>query len=339
VNTAGNATGRVIVACALLALGAAPGRAAAAPEAAAPDADADVDMAEARQRFRRATELFEERDYPAALAEFRRAHALAPSFRIRYNVGQVCFLLHDYACALDSFQRYLAEGAGQIPVRRRAEVLRDVAQLEGRVARLLIVTDRPGAEITVDDVVVGTTPLAGPVLVAAGRPRVGARLSAHRPVTRTIEVAGQQTAIVELQLVSEGALPGDAGPVAARAGAGGLSLAARPAPAGRPAGRVTLVSWLVTGALAAAAGTTGVLAVRASSQLERRRGQFGLEGPDELRDRARQTRQLALATDILTGATVVAAGVSLYLTLSRPRRGEGLALRIAPRAVALGGAF
>ena len=305
-------------------------------------------LAEARERFQRATDLFEENNYPAALAEFRRAYALAPNFRILYNVGQICFLLQDYPCALDSFQRYLAEGTGQITAQRQADVQRDVGLLEGRVARLRIVADRPGAEVAVNDVVVGKTPLAEPVLVAAGRPRVSARLSGHLPVSKMIEVAGQQTATVELALIPEGVTLGAAGAgIAAGAGAGGaaaaaptVSLSDRPdrAPAGgslRP-----VLGWVVTGALAVAAGTTGFLALRSSSRLEQRRGEFGLNGPAELRDRSRETRRLALASDILAGATVAAAGVSLYFSLSGPSRAEPLAaLRIGPGAVVLGGAF
>ena len=59
--------------------------------------------------------MFEESNFTGALAEFRRAHAIAPSYRLLYNIGQVCYLLRDYPCALDSFSRYLSQGGAEIP--------------------------------------------------------------------------------------------------------------------------------------------------------------------------------------------------------------------------------
>ena len=82
----------------------------AAPDGAGSPSSAQMD--EAAVRFQRATEMFEENNLSGALAEFRRAQALAPNFRLLYNIGQVCYLLRDYPCALDSFSRYLTEGGG-----------------------------------------------------------------------------------------------------------------------------------------------------------------------------------------------------------------------------------
>jgi len=58
---------------------------------------------EATQRFKRGLELYEEQDFPNALIEFRRAYELQPSYKILYNLGQVCFQLTEYACALRNF--------------------------------------------------------------------------------------------------------------------------------------------------------------------------------------------------------------------------------------------
>lgn len=45
-----------------------------------------------------------------------------PSYRILYNIGQVQQQLSQFAKALASLERYLAEGEGKIPDDRRAIV-------------------------------------------------------------------------------------------------------------------------------------------------------------------------------------------------------------------------
>jgi hypothetical protein len=167
----------------------------------------NVEVTEAQRRFARATELYEENNLPQALAEFRKAYSLAPNYRVLYNIGQICYLMQDNPCAYSAFSSYLEQGQSEIPDRRRQEVQRDLARLQVRVAKLRISADRPGAEVTVDDVVVGVTPLTEPVLVAAGRPRVRVTLEGYAPATRMVEVAGMETVRVDLHLVPTGSGP------------------------------------------------------------------------------------------------------------------------------------
>jgi hypothetical protein len=161
-----------------------------------------ADLVEAHRRFQRGTELYEENNLAGALAEFRRAHALAPNYKVLYNIGQLCMLMQDNPCAYTSLSRYLDQGGTDVPAKRRDEVQRDLARLQSRVAKLRIFADKPGAEVTVDDVAVGTTPLSEPVLVGAGRPRIRVELGGYPPVTRVVEVAGMETASVRIRLAA-----------------------------------------------------------------------------------------------------------------------------------------
>ena len=112
-------------------------------------------------------------------------------------------------------------------------------------------------------------------------------------------------------------------------------------------GRRTLriVSWSVTGGLLAGAVTTGLLAMQSSNELESM-CKHELVTRDELRQQEAQTSRLAIASDVLTGLTVVAAAASLWITLkreSRPgssarharTRGARVDLGLAPRALLL----
>src|SRR5690349_17758223 len=86
-----------------------------APATAAPPVD------EARSRFQKGVQLFHEGGYEAALAEFRKAYQLAPSYRLLYNIAQVHYELHDYVSALKSFRQYVVEGGTEIPADRREQ--------------------------------------------------------------------------------------------------------------------------------------------------------------------------------------------------------------------------
>src|SRR5262245_55283292 len=94
-----------IVALGLIAALAAPGgRALAAPSP----------TDEARERFGRGVQLFHEGSLEAALAEFQKAHQLAPNYRLHYNIAQVQYELHNFVEALRSFWKYLAQGGSEI---------------------------------------------------------------------------------------------------------------------------------------------------------------------------------------------------------------------------------
>jgi hypothetical protein len=277
---------------------------------------------EAASRFRKGIELYNEGDNQAALAEFKRAYALAPNFAVLYNIGQVQFQIQDYPGALSAFERYLSEGGNRVPAARRAEVERDVAKLKSRVAYLDISASVDGAEISIDDVAVGKAPLAKPVMVSAGRHRVTASRDGRVAATRIVEIASGDTVDVKLELPENGSstaptpvpAPGPGpDPATSTVLPGGDTTTPQPAaPDDKPG--IPWIGWGITGALAAGATVCGILALSASSDLEEERGRQQTDA-DTLPDAGTKTTGLALATDILAGGALIAAGVSLYFTV------------------------
>jgi len=292
----------------------APGLAAAeAPSKAAP-----TKREEAIGRFRRGLELYEEQDYEAALSEFRRAYDLSPNYKVLYNVGQVCFQLQDYACALRAFESYLDEGGAEVPDVRRAEVGREVDRLKLRVARLEIVTNVPGADVTVDDVSVGKTPLPGPLTVSAGKRRVVAAKEGRQSVVRTVNVPGAETVRLELTLAPQ---------------QGDVRYVERPS-------RWTRWSWIgvaAAGTLAAGATVTGALALDADTKLDTQRF-VGAPTP-EVASQQSTVRTYAVATDVLVGAAIVTLATTLVLTFMRDPATPKLDAMLSPGGASLGGRF
>jgi hypothetical protein len=273
----------------------------------------DAAKQEAARRFEHAIKLYEDADYTVALAEFERVYELMPDYRVLYNIGQVNIQLGRYARAFRTLKEYTARGGPEIPSDRRAAVQADLAQLSGRVARISVAVDQPGAEVSIDGTLVGKAPLVEPLVVDVGERTLRVSLAGYTPQTRSITLAGGDSRDSSFVLEQEAAAP-VATPTPAPAATPAWS--PRPAPPPSPArASRTWIGWSSTGALAAGAVVAGVLGASAASDLDKLRGTSGPTRAqlDQAHDRA-QTR--LLVADLLAASAVVCGGVTLYFQLS-----------------------
>jgi hypothetical protein len=286
---------------------------------------------EAKGHYRRARELYDENNFRGALVEMQRAYDLSGSAALLFDLGQIQYQLQEYPGALNAFTKYLASNKGDISPARIDEVQKDIERLKGRIGSLRISSSRPGAQILVDDVVVGTAPLSEPVLVGAGRHKITATADGQTTPPRLVDIAGAESIDVSLALADSGGAPSvkpsngvAAGPVETRG-----------------AGAVVWAPWIITGGLAAATAVTGAIALSKSHELTVDLTTAGISRP-QLDDARSGTKTMALVTDVLLGTTLVAAGTSLVLTLlnrpAPPKTGE-LSLRFGPGSVGLQGNF
>jgi tetratricopeptide (TPR) repeat protein len=261
---------------------------------------------EARRRFARGIELAEDGNFDAALVEMRRAYELAPSYRLLYNIGRVHQQLKDYARALDAYEEYLAKGGSEIPADRAADTNQRIGRLTERVGFLQIHSTEPDTEVSIDDRVIGKTPLEKPIRVNTGQRRVSALVPGRPRETRVVELAAGETKPVEFNLkLVETVLP-------------------PPPPPPKPINVVPYVSWGVTAALAGAATAAGIVALNKASAYDALEGQFGVD-PQKLLDARNSAHSVGIATDILVGTAILAAGVSVYFTLRPPPWGRSRA--------------
>lgn len=285
--------------------------ASASPEAAtssAPPAPAPEVLLEAKQRFDRGYELYEEGEHSLALIEFNRAYELVPNYRVLYNIGQVCIQLGQYANAKKALTQYRDEGGDELSTDRRAAVAKDLEMLERRTAHLMITSNVSGAEVLVDDVVVGRTPLDAALLVDAGVHRVTLRYPGYQPRTSRVILAGgdEQTASLQLEKLPEGK----------------QTIVVRERPAESDKFQTLMIAgWATTGALTAGAIVAGLMGAGEANELEKLRKSDPREVPDlasRMDDTKSNASSLLLAADIFAGAAVVVGGLSLWLTLSPP---------------------
>lgn len=276
----------------------------------------DADSAKAAARFQLAVDLYHEGSFEGALAEFKKAYQISPSYRVLYNIAQTQYALHDFVGAYKSVIQYQSEGKDEIPADRQVQVAEMTAKLRERIAHLEITANVAGAEVRVDDVSVGTSPLLGSVPVNAGTRKISAVKAGLPVAVRTVTLAGKESVKVELHLDQALAIPAPiSGKAAAGVGFPSAALSAK-APAPGRSSRVPLaVSVSTTAALAAATGVVGYLALGAQRDL---RGQMSTypNTKDQIEDGRTRSKHYAYAADSLGAATIISAAVSLYFLLS-----------------------
>ncbi|MDB4987445.1 MAG: hypothetical protein JWN04_2623 [Myxococcaceae bacterium] len=301
-----------------------------------PSQPSEAQKNEASAHFTRGVALYQEQAFRAALVEFERAHEIAPDHRLLYNVGQAKLRLQDYLGAVQSYEAYLTEGGASVPPERRVQVEAALAELRERVGRLAISCNRDGAELFIDDVSAGTTPLSGTIPVNVGRHRVLARTPDGTNESRMVDVAGGDIAEVSLVLAE----PRSELPTASAVQPQDGSMSSKKVAA--------IVSWSGGAAVLAAGAVTGALALHAQSDLDSML-KSAVSSPKAVSDKRDSLDMLALTTDVLigVGAAALVAGTVLWLVdakadkkdQARRARGNKLQVQFGPTAFGLRGSF
>jgi len=180
----------------LVALGGRPSLLRAQAPPSSPQTATPEQQAEARTRFDRGVALFGNRDYGAALAEFRAAYALSHRTSVLYNIGATERALHRYPEAARAIEQYLREA--DLPAAQRASLETGLAELRGYIGHVRIAGVPRGAEIRIDGDPVATGPADAPVAVSAGRHEVEIRIDGRVRAHEVFMVAGGQTADVSV---------------------------------------------------------------------------------------------------------------------------------------------
>lgn len=304
----------------------------AGPAVAAPGDDA-AHRKEAQVLFGEGVKQAEKGDTKAALASFRAAYEKYPSFRVLYNIGQLCERMGDPACAVKSYEQYLRDGGADVPAKRRTEVDATIKKLVAQLAMVTVKVSAPGAEVAIDDVPQGRSPIAEPVPMNAGPHKVTATLGDKSAKKEVVANAGEPQT-VELELPKDEPAPIVVAPPPVPKDP------PRQEPVKRDAGRTEpskfpVVPWVVTGGLAVVTIVTGVITASKYSTYQDKKDAFPVTR-SELDDAQGSARTMFVVTSIFGAATVVSAGIATYLTLS-PKRASSPRVGLAPGGIVFGG--
>ena len=194
--------------------------------AAAGDPAADVDAI-----IKKAVELRQQGKEQEALAELRRAAAIANPPRLSAQTGFAEQALGLWAAAEKHLKEALDQGADPWIAKHRARIEQSLAFVRDHLATLDVWGSPEGAEILVNGEPMGTLPLASPLRVAAGTTQLSVRAKGFTPALRTLELAaGSNERERVVLLAQELPPPGEASPATTTPGPA-ESLLSQPAPA------------------------------------------------------------------------------------------------------------
>jgi tetratricopeptide (TPR) repeat protein len=325
-----------------------PAASAESAEAAASTAPPENEAAvkEAAERYERGLQLYSEGEAALALIEFERAHDLVSDYRVLYNIGQVRIQLGRYASARDALQQYLEQSGDDLPPDRKTAVEADLQMLVGRTAHLKVITNEPGAEIVMDGIVVGQTPMSEPLLVDAGVRAVAVQKQGFQSNSTRISLAGRDERELTLNITKIPEVKTEPGRVVVEKRIEREVVRPR-----QTDDTLMWIGWTATGTLALGAGIAGYFGITKANDLESMRTDYGVK-PDQLNKTKSQARTLFIIADLAGAAAVVLGSVSLYLTLqptdsgpperdSQPKKAPGatVGLGVGPGQVSVSGTF
>ncbi len=294
----------------------APATTPSAPSGKQPAGDVDATRrADAKTRFGTGLKLFEEGDFSLALIEFERAYSLVPDYRVLYNIGQVNIQLARFSRAAASLEQYLADGGTKVPKDRLQSVQVDLEMLRSRTAQLTVTTNVEGAEILVDESVVGLSPMTTAIRIDAGEHRITVRKTGWVNKTQPLALAGRDESTLEITLQEEAKRVTTERTVVVERNTT-TPTAAKPPP--NPRTPWLIAGWSATGLLAAGWATAAWLGNSAHQELDSARARDTSRG--ELDDLATRSRNRFIAADVLGVLTIGVGGATLYYTLAPPSK-------------------
>jgi len=157
----------------------------------------------ARAEYEAGKLLYQDGDFQNALVKFQRVHELSHDGRLLWNIAVCEKNLRHYTRVLATLDRYLLDAGPLLSAADRQEAKDLVDAARPLVSALRVTVTEPGAEILVDDTLVGTSPLAAPVLLDLGKRRVHVQKAGFKPFDLPMEVAGGTALTITAELARD----------------------------------------------------------------------------------------------------------------------------------------
>lgn len=139
---------------------------------------------------------------PLALQKLEQAYLKAQLPEVLYLLGKTAQLQQRDLAAVDLYRRYLAAVEDSVPSPINAEIQRFVATVPKSYTELEVVSVDVGAVLRVDGRVVGSLPLAAPLILTAGMHRFELAKNQHKFETNVLQIPSNQRVQLQLALAS-----------------------------------------------------------------------------------------------------------------------------------------
>ncbi len=144
--------------------------------------------------------LFGDGDHANALVKFKSAYDKSKEPRLLWNMAACEKNLRHYSKALKLVRQYLAEGGDKLTEQDRKEGDELIKVMEPLTAKLRVNVNETGAEISLDEERVGTSPLE-PTVVDIGTRRIRVQKAEFEEFVRDVPVGGAAEVAVDVNLV------------------------------------------------------------------------------------------------------------------------------------------
>ncbi len=245
-------------------------------------------------------DLYKTGNYESALLEFEGALLADPTgFTVLYYLGLTLYKLERWTEAGQRLEAFLAKGGASISDVTAKEVDKLLASVAMLTGEIVVSSSVPGATVYVD----GMTAPSGTAVVNKGEHQVEVRASGHQAFLQTVEVKGGDTVTVEAVLLAHGVTPVvEPEPEPPPPPPLPPPLSSKKIP---PAAFWSAVG--LTGALFVATTVTGSLALVKNSEYAK------LDASDDWKPLRSSLVDLAVATDVLLGATIALAAATVVM--------------------------
>ncbi|WP_437619593.1 PEGA domain-containing protein [Sorangium sp. So ce1151] len=292
---------------------------------------------QARKLFKEGVDAFAQARWADARAAFLAALALNPHYTIRGNLGASELKLGRYRDAAEHLARYareLTEDATSTAAERERGAAM-YAEAQAKVGTLVVRTDVDGAQVFVDGMLRGQTPLPDPVFVDPGAHTISVRHEDYDTKNSAVQLGAGGTIENGLQLTRRSASAPPQKPLAPMLpppASGAEEHAGAEERAGGPRTAVLIGGAATAGAAAVAGVVFTVLANTNASDAEEQRSRLRQEGGldacnapgagarcTELKDAVAARYDLSNAAFwSFVGAGTVGIGTLVYGLISRP---------------------
>ncbi|HEY3499002.1 MAG TPA: trypsin-like serine protease, partial [Polyangiaceae bacterium] len=152
----------------------------------------------AAEHFDRALAHVDRREFTLAIAEFERAYELGNHYSALYNLGLAYAAVGRYRDARDSLSSYLSQGATELREQRLRDARSLIAQYQGKLATLHVVTVPAAAQISIDGRLHAN---ASKIELDPGRHVVTARADGYSETSAVVDAdpAAERTLTLELR--------------------------------------------------------------------------------------------------------------------------------------------
>jgi hypothetical protein len=181
---------------------------AALPAAAPPTAPVPAPLAESlhgmpRADYAAARILYEDGDYAGALTKLQAAYDASQDPRLLWNMAACEKALRHYVSVLTLLERYASAGADLVSDDERQATAQLVETVQAFVNQLTLEVQPDGADVLVDGVKLGTTPLAAPVRLDMGKRQLRLEKAGFLPHEEEVDLAGGKSASLSISLAPE----------------------------------------------------------------------------------------------------------------------------------------